>query len=144
MNGSKLAAIVLATTVVATPLIMQTGCGRREKAMDVISPDFALENYRWFKDQSAALTQVDSQIKSEKDEIEAYRKDFADKPRSDWPFDAREELARKEAVLRGYISQYNMLAKDYNSHVSDFTRKWTKGEPSKDVAPYLKSYDPKQ
>ena len=135
---SKLALLTFAAALSVAPLT-GTGCWMRvQKTLDITSPDYALENYRWFKEQDASLKQVDAQIKSVELEILDYKNDFSNKPRDEWPFDAREELARKESIRRGYISQYNMIAKDYNSRVSDFTRKWTKGEPSEEITPYLK------
>ena len=76
-------------------------------------------------------------------EITGYRKDFKDAPRADWPFDAREEMARKESVLRGYVSQYNMLAGRYNGLVSDATKRWTKGSEPEEIKPFLRTYEKK-
>ena len=106
----------------------------------IATPDYALENYRWFKQQAAALDQVDAQIKSMEEEITAYRKDFAGISRADWPFDAREELVRKESVQRGYTSQHNMLAFEYNARHSDFTKAWTEGDIPAELKPYLRDY----
>ena len=75
-----------------------------------------------------------------REEVTDYKHDFKDLPRSEWPFDAREELARKESVLRGYVSQYNLLAKDYNSRSSDVTRHFAKGSEPQELKPYLKEY----
>ncbi|MBI2666636.1 hypothetical protein HYX13_03425 [Candidatus Woesearchaeota archaeon] len=111
-----------------------------EQTRRIATPDYALENYRWFKGQSARLDQVKAQIDSTEGEITAYRQDFKDLPRADWPFDAREELARKESVLRGYVSQFNMLAGQYNERSSDLTRQWAKGSEPEELQPFLKEY----
>ena len=115
-----------------------------KKTRQIATADYALESYRWFKEQSSAVEQVKSQIGSVKGEIADYKKDFEEKPRAEWPFDAREELARKESVLRGYISQYNMLVKDYNTRYSDVSRRWTKGSEPEELKPYLREYTPIQ
>jgi len=108
----------------------------------IATPDYVLENYRWFKNQSSSIDQVKAQVESTKGEIIKYEKDFEGRARADWPFDAREELARKEAVVRGYISQHNMLIKDYNARSSDVTRQFTQGEKPKELEPFLRTYEP--
>src|SRR3989338_2379866 len=99
--GFSLFAVLTAGAIAISPVI----CGRREQVMDAVSPDFVLGNYRWFKNQSAAIQQVNAQIASIDSEIVGYRRNFEGMPFALWPFDAREELSRKEAVKRGYISQ---------------------------------------
>lgn len=107
----------------------------------IATPDYALEQYRWFKGQEAAISQVEAQISSMRGEIEAYRGDFGDIPVAQWPWDAREELARKQATLRGYVSQRNMLGAQYNERHSDVTRAWAEGEAPENLKPFLRNYD---
>jgi hypothetical protein len=140
--------IALATTAVVlsvgscTVLDRLVGTGG-QKVNQIATGDFWVQNYRDFKDLGASLSQVNAQVESVQAEIADYRKDFTNMPRADWPYDAREELARKEAVLRGYTSQYNMLAGRYNALVSDATKRWTKGSEPKEIAPFLRTYDKK-
>ena len=115
--------------------------GTRE-TRKIATPDYLLENYRWFKNQSSAINQAESQIHSMREEISAYKKDFEGITRADWSFDAREELARKESVLRGYISQRNMLTKDYNARSSDVTKQFAEGEKPEELEPFLRNYEP--
>ncbi len=121
---------------------IEPGCRNSEKTREIATADYVLENYRWFKNQSAAIEQTEAQIASMKGEIADYVDDFESVSKAEWPFDAREELGRKETVLRGYISQYNMLVKDYNARSSDMTRNWTKGDTPQELEPFLKEYKP--
>ena len=150
MSGKTFAAgcAVGLALVVGVPscLVYNHLSSRSEKTRDIGTADYVLENYRWFKGQEADIGQVNAQISSMKVEISDYVIDFKGSPRAEWPFDAREELARKESVLRGYMSQYNMLAGDYNERVSYVTRGWTrwKGKDAPDeLESYIKTYDKK-
>ncbi len=134
-----LTAIALSSTLFATPFLM-TGCGRSEQASDITTPDYALENYRWFKAKDAAISQVNAQIGSMQEEVTAYKSNFADVPMTNWPFDARETYSQKETILRGYISQRNLLTAEFNAHASDFTRNWTRGAVPENVRPFLDKY----
>ncbi len=97
-------------------------CGRTEKTMDLASPDYWLENYRWFKQQKAAIEQVDHTMQAQRASIEKYRNDFEEMPRSEWPRDARQTLDEKETTLEGYTRQYNALVADYTARANDITR----------------------
>ncbi len=137
--------IVAVIAGIGTCGVINHTCEGSKKTREIATLDYVLDNYRWFKNQSAAIDQVNAQVKSAQGEIELYKHDFEGTPRADWPFDAREELARKEAVLRGYTSQFNLLAKDYNARSSDLTKKFAEGEEPKELEPYLgKTYAPVQ
>ena len=146
MKNSTLIGLIVAGAVVAVPTcsVINHVMKRSEQTRDIGTADFVLENYRWFKNEEAAINQVNAQMGSTQDEITNYRKNFGVTPFADWPFDAREELARKEAVLRGYTSQYNKLVGEFNARKSDFTRGWTKGETPENIKPFLdRQYSPK-
>ena len=138
--GTVFLAIVAIVTITVVDRLVGSGCS---KVSEIATGNFMLQNYRDFKDLEASIAQVDAQITSMDAEIAGYKKDFANKPISDWPYDAREELARKESVKRGYVSQYNMLVGRYNALVSDATKKWTKGSEPQEVKPFLRIYTTK-
>ena len=135
-------AVLLAGGITTCVVVDHLWSGSRQTRR-IATPDYVLEQYKWFKNQSSALDQVDAQISSTTAEIDNYKKDFADVPRVNWPFDAREELSRRESVLRGSISHRNMLAKDYNARTSDVTANFAEGEKPKELAPFLRTYEVK-
>jgi|SRR3989344_21597 len=145
--GTRKNIAVIATVAVlgmGTCAVYDRAVGSRgQKVSEIGTGDFVLQNYRDFKDLGASISQVDAQIDSMQSEVADYKKDFADSPRADWPFDAREEMARKESVLRGYISQHNMLSGKYNALVSDATKRWTKGSEPEEIKPFLRTYEKK-
>ena len=141
-GGIVVAGIGLYFTGTALGLFHEQVVEGTRQTRRIATPDYALENYRWFKNQAAVIEQVDAQITSTKGEITGYKTDFSNLPRADWPFDAREELARKESILRGYVSQRNMLAGQYNARHSDFTKSWTEGDMPEEIKPFLREYAP--
>ena len=111
------------TVILAAALSTGIACGRSEKTSDIASPDYWLENYRWFKQNRAAIEQVDHTIQAQKDAIEDYKKDFENVSRAEWPRDARQTLDEKETALEGYTRQYNSLVANFNARASDITRR---------------------
>ena len=132
----KATSLCLLVGALSMPLAIE-GCGRSDKTMDIISPDYILEQYRWFKKQTASIDQVKNQVKSEQEEIADMRKEYGKTPVSEWPSDEREEFRRKQSILRGYISQYNMLVGQFNARDSDVTAKFAKGQDAGQLKPYL-------
>ena len=134
---TRICALVGALSLTAPAMLSLEGCGRNEKTLDMISPDYILENYQWFKKQDAAIQQVRHQIDSDEKSLANYKLEFGGIPLPNWPFDSREEFARLRSVRDGHVSQYNMLVGDFNARDSDVTRHFAKGQDPKELKPYI-------
>ena len=144
MTKMKAAKIVLLSALAFGGLV--TTCtavnhfwtGSRE-TRQIVTPDWYLQNYRFFVETDNAITQAKTNIESVDKGITDYKKDLG--PRPQWTRTQEEGLQELEFSRRGYVSQCNLGIKNYRTKADDITRQYgDRLQPfvdGQDMSPYL-------
>jgi hypothetical protein len=89
-----------------------------------VDPANLQRKYEWFKDQSAALTQLNADIKVYYTNVSEMKSDYKGIHRSKWTRDDRNQYAQWRAECAGVVAKYNELAAEYNSQMAKWNWKF--------------------
>lgn len=86
-----------------------------------LDPDFALQNYEWFKLRHENVQATDQKIVNAKSMIEQFKSDAG--PRTGWSFEDKNESSRLNSVLLGLENHRASLVAEYNAKSRMMNRK---------------------
>lgn len=98
--------------------MIDTTTGIIDRTLD---PDFALQNYEWFKLRYESVQATDKKILNAKSTIEQFKSDAG--PRTEWSFEDKNESSRLNAVLLGLKNHRADLVAEYNAKSRMMNRK---------------------
>ena len=127
MKGFLIGVILLAVVAVGIPMFWALGyIGEAATvAREEFGPRELLRKYEWFKDTAAGLDKLKADIGVYEARMEGQNEDYAGKPVSEWPRDAREQRSLWRQEVAGVISRFNDLAADYNAQMSKLNWRFT-------------------
>ena len=135
--------------VISIPLgIYFTSCRAVNEATDVAHEQLGaralLKKYEWFKDASAMLDKKQADMKVYDSRLTSLKESYADKPRSAWAREDREQWNIWESEAAGVRASYNSLAAEYNSQMSKINWSFTNtgSLPTGASSPLPREYKP--
>lgn len=85
-----------------------------------LTPQNAIYNYEWFKQQAQDIKAIESKIQVAQDSVASFSASAG--PRTTWTFEDKTEDARLRSIVQGLQSQYRDVVATYNARASMATR----------------------
>lgn len=89
-------------------------------AREEFGPRELLRKYSQFKDTHAALAAQKSSIDTMQAGIDAFKADYKDVPKKDWPRDERQAYNMNRSAVSGMKLRFNSVAAQYNADMAKF------------------------